>query len=314
MNVSARRAVAGYLGVALVVTMGGHAASAATGPAPFAAKARNASHVKVATYNTSAQLGVEQAVADVTRLADQADIVTLQEMSSLKRRNAVRAKLVDCSMCPFEAYIPEDAVQGGTPILYRWEKFRVEGSGTTKVSDATYVGPRGAGPSTLRAKYVNWVQLRDRTTGRDVYVLNNHAVPSVQGKGGAPNRRMKARLRLYRQHMAGLRTLITEFKTGGGVVFVTGDLNVNFRTDRKVQAKMFPYSRMKALGLRASFDSLGEPSGGTHVLRSGYSSRLIDYVYASTSSPGVTAVDQRILGGYSSDHRPVVATYQLTPR
>jgi endonuclease/exonuclease/phosphatase (EEP) superfamily protein YafD len=314
MNVAARRAVAGYLGVALLVTMGGHAASAAVGPAPFAAKAKNVSQVRVATYNTSSQVSLGQAVADVARLADEADIVTLQEMSSLKRRNAVRASLVDCSMCPFEAHIPQEAVQGGTPILYRWDKFRVEASGTTKVSDATYVGPKGAGPSTLRAKYVNWVQLRDRVTGRDVYVLNNHAVPSVQAKGGAPNRKMKARLKLYRQHMAGLRTLISEFRSGGGVVFVTGDLNVNFRTDRKVQAKMFPYSQMKALGLRASFDSLGQPSGGTHVLRSGFATRLIDYVYASTSAPGVTPVNQRILYGYSSDHRPVVATYQLSPR
>lgn len=309
MASSRRRTVLGYFAVTVAACLGAQSVTAAV-TAPANARAKSLVHMRVATYNASAQADHDRAVADVVRLADEADIVTLQEMSSLKRRNAVRRALIDCGMCPFEGYLPSDAVQGGTPILYRWEKFRFERAGTTQVSDATYVGPKGAGPSTLRAKYINWVQLRERATGRDVYVLNNHTVPSVQGRGGASNPDMAKRLELYGKHMAGIRRLTSEFTAQGGAVVVTGDLNVNYRTDRQARDPLFPYVNLGRSGLRASHVHLGEPDAGTHVLRTGDSSRLIDYVM--TSNPDILVpVSQRVLTGYSSDHRPLVVTYTV---
>jgi endonuclease/exonuclease/phosphatase (EEP) superfamily protein YafD len=137
-------------------------------------------------------------------------------------------------------------------------------------------------------------------------------VPTVQAPDGGPNKRQPKRLELYRKHMNGLRELIAPMKASGAAVFVTGDLNVNFRKDRVVQTPFFPFATMRALGLRASFESLGEPSTGTHVLPNGSSMRLIDYVF-SLQHPGVTPVSQEILRGYSSDHRPVRVVYELTP-
>jgi endonuclease/exonuclease/phosphatase family metal-dependent hydrolase len=278
-----------------------------TAPAPVSAT------VRIATYNTEAGVTTANSLADISKLAAQgADIITLQEMGSGARRAAVTAALVDCSMCAYEAYMPADAPMNSTPILFKWSKFRLEGTGTKQVSEATYVGKNGAGPSTLRAKYINYVQLRERATGQEVYILNNHAIPSVQGKSGGPDQTYPARLALYKQHMDGLKALITELKATGAAVFATGDLNVNYRRDRIVKDPLFPYTNMAKVDVHASYELLGEPTRGTHVLPNGNDSRLIDYVYV-LRHPGVTAVAQNVLLGYHSDHRPLLVDFTLSP-
>lgn len=292
--------------------------AAATGTASMSASVtarRDApvtSDIRIATFNTAAPNSTARAVADIMKLAaTQPDVITLQEMANPGRRAAIRDDLVNCSMCPYEEYIPAGASPGSTPILYRWDKFSIIGSGTQEVSQATYVGPKGAGPSTLHAHYINYVALRDRATGRVVYVLNNHAVPSVQGHSGGPNPRMAKRLELYRQHMGWLTTMVTQFKASGAAVVVTGDFNVSYRKDRLVRNPMFPYATFNRVGVHSSYQDLGETVLGTHVLRSGSNARLIDYV-AYTPQPGVQAVSQRVLTGYSSDHRPLVVTLRLS--
>ncbi len=307
---AARRRLAGLLGVALALSLAGQTATAEAASRPKKRR-QVAVQVNLATYNTSAQVRHQRAARDVRDLAAQADILALQEMSSAQRRKQVRAYLVDCDTCLFEGYMPREAVRGGTPILWRKDKFTLEGSGTMQVSEPTYVGPEGAGPDTLRAKYINWVQLREVRTERDVFVLNNHTVPSVEAKG-RPNARMPERVELYRQHMVGLSELVTQFQMTGGVVFALGDFNVNFRGDKRHQHPSFPYATTRGVGMQASYDVLGQPSVGTFKSQRGrVGTRLIDYVHASTS-PGVTPTRQTVLtSGYASDHRPYVATYRL---
>ena len=299
------------LGLAAGLVTGQVALAHAEDSQQAVATAVSAQEISISSYNVRHTLSADRAVADIKELAARSDIVTLQEMSSGVRRREVRASLFDCSMCPFEGYLPTPAVPGATPILYRWDRFRVEGSGTVQVTEDTYVGPAGSGPATLRAKYLNWVKLRERATGQSLYVINNHTVPTVQGKGGGPNRRFPERLALYRQHMTGLTALITGFKQDGSLVFVTGDFNVNYRRDVIGQWRMFPYARLGAVGVRASYQALGQPARGTHVLRSGRGDRLIDYVWY-LEDRDVTPVSQRILRGYDSDHRPVVVSFRLS--
>jgi endonuclease/exonuclease/phosphatase (EEP) superfamily protein YafD len=299
-------AVTGAALTLLALSVSGQVATAEPSSATTAA-APTPQTIRISTYNVQHALSAETAVSDIEKLAAGSDIVTLQEMGSGARRRGVRAALLDCSLCPFEGYFPTPAVPGSTPILYRWDRFRLEATGSVQVSEDTFVGAAGAGPRTLRAKYVNWVRLRERATGRSLYVLNNHAVPTVQGRDGGPNRNYPARLALYGQHMSGLTSLITKLKADGSLVFVTGDFNVNFRRDRTVQAALFPYVRLGAVGMSASFATLGEPGRGTH------SDRLIDYVWYLRQD-AAKPVAQRVLRGYASDHRPLVVTFALTPR
>jgi endonuclease/exonuclease/phosphatase (EEP) superfamily protein YafD len=286
--------------------------AATTGQAPAmaakTAKTPVTSTVRVATYNTAAAVRADRAVADVTRLVAASDVVTLQEMGSGVRRAAVASTLLDCETCPFDGYMPKPAVPGSTPILWNSERFRLKGAWTRQVSRDTYVGKAGAGPSTLRAKYINYVLLKDRRTKVNFYVLNNHAVPSVQGDGGRANSKYPKRLALYRQHMDGLKQLVAELQARGRAVFVTGDLNVNYRRDRIVQDRLFPYYNLGQVGLLASHEALGEPELGTHSLGSG--SRLIDYVYYPRHT-AVVPLAQQVHTGFSSDHRPLVVDFEL---
>jgi hypothetical protein len=308
MKFTRRRFVAPLCGLALLVAGAGQApAMAAKGGTT--ARTPVTSTVRIATYNAAAATRTDLAVADIQRLAAGSDVLALQEMGSGARRSAVAASLVDCDTCLFDAFMPVPAVPGSTPILWNSERFKFKSSGTRQVTKDTYVGKAGAGPSTLRAKYINYVLLKDRQTKVNFYVLNNHAVPSVQGDGGRANRKYPKRLELYRRHMDGLKQLVGELQVTGRAVFVTGDLNVNYRRDRIVQDRLFPYHNLRQVGLLASHEALGEPAIGTHSLGSG--SRLIDYVYFPRHDK-VTPLAQQVHTGYSSDHRPLVVDFQLT--
>lgn len=277
-----------------------------TDPPPTAA-------LRIVSFNTASTLRTAAAVKDVTAIADtKADVIALQEMASAERRAQVRAALVDCDTCGYDMFAPEGAGPASTPILYRKDRFRLMASGSVKATAATYVGPRGAGPSTLQPRYVNWVRLKDRTTRRQVYVINNHAVSSVQARDGGANT-LKKRLTVYRKHMVALAELVTQLRATGGTIFVTGDFNVNFRKDRVVATPIFPYVELGKVDVHASYERLGEPALGTHVLPSGYDLRLIDYV-SILDHRAVVPVSQEIIMGLKSDHRPILVEVGLKYR
>ena len=282
-------------------------ATAASGSAS-ASTARNTTSatVKIASYNTQFGRSPDAVVREVRRLgAEGADIIALQEMGSPKRRQAVRDRLVNCGYCVWDAFMTNLREQNATPILYRSSQFRLLATGAEKVSNRTFVGGAGAGPSTLKAKYVVWVHLRHLASGQHLYVLNNHAVASVQGPGGGRNKRAPKRLALYRDHMHGLTSLIEELPSASAV-FVTGDFNVNYRRDAIVRDSMFPFHNLSQVDVAASYRSLGQPKVGTH----GSGDRLIDYVH-HRRQVDVTPRSQSILRGYGSDHRPVMVGYGL---
>jgi endonuclease/exonuclease/phosphatase (EEP) superfamily protein YafD len=295
-------------GVGLLGTTGAASAKKAKGEPVTSA-------LRIATYNVSADVRVKSTIRDLKSIiANQApDVITLQEMSSWKRRQAVREHFVDCEGCLYDTYMPVAAVPGGQPILFRRDKYALLGSGMRKVTEDTYVGAKGAGPSTIHSKWIIWVSLRDLTTGRQIYVLNNHFVPTVQaGDGGTNN--MTRRLDIYRKNMEGLVALIQELQAStGGLVFVTGDFNVNYRGDIVAKAPIFPYVSLGSIGVTSSYQQVKVPTTGTHVLPSGFDKRLIDYVF-SLGKRSVTADDLRILRGLSSDHRPLVSDFTLLGR
>ena len=283
--------------------------------ATFAGGAPTSAPLRIATFNTAATMRAKRAARDVVGVTRKGrpHVLALQEMGSPDRRARVRRSLVACPGCPYRAYVPSGAVQASTPILWRHGRLALVGSFSRKVTAATRVGPRGAGPSVIRAKYVNVVHLRDRRTGRHVYVLNNHAVPTVQTGSGEPNKRLRSRLGIYRKHMDGLQDIVSRVRRTGAAAFVVGDLNVSYRSDRVARPKLFPYARMQEVGMRASFEATGLPRRGTHVLPNGHGLRLIDYVYY-LKRRAARPVDQRIMGGFRSDHRPLVVTVLLKRR
>ena len=267
--------------------------------------------IKIATFNAAAFQSNKRAVRDVRRLARAGiDVMGLQEMASAKRRKRVHDTLVGCRGCPWAQHVPGGgAVRASTPIYWKREQYKLMKRGAVFVSPPTRVGSAGAGPARMNAKYISFVRLRDRGTGRTLWVLNNHAVPSVQGRNGGANKSRPARLRLYKKHMIKLQKLVRECTRKGGLVFAIGDFNVNFRTDRRQRTHRFPSYRLGRVGLRNSYGALGEPALGTHSLRGGRSTRLIDHVWF-TPRRTLTPTHQRLLRGYGSDHRPVKVSFK----
>jgi endonuclease/exonuclease/phosphatase family metal-dependent hydrolase len=274
-----------------------------------------ASTVRIASFNTAATSSTRKGFRDVRALlASGPDIVALQEMSSWQRRERVRKRLLDCASCTWDGWIPVPAVQGGQPILWRSDKFTLLGRDWIEVAPETFVGDRGAGPSTMHAKYVVRVRLQDNVSGRTIWILNNHFVPTVEGKNGRRNDNFR-RTRLYARHMAGLQAVIDKIRAeeGGGLVFVTGDFNVNYRKDKIAEDPIFPYAALATRGLHSSYFKLGEPKIGTHTLSNGFDKRLIDYVHFKRTRR-VDAVSQQIVRGMNSDHRPVVVEFKIRRR
>ena len=270
-------------------------------------------NLTLGSYNIRHALSDEVAGNDVKRLAATGvDVLGLQEMSSRTRRNAVLDAVQDCDSCTMRGvFFDQNAHVGAVPILYRADRFTLYDSGSVMLSDYTFIGDKGAGPSTLPPKYLNWVKLQDKRTGRFFYVMNSHAVASVQASDGGANTNQR-RLAVYRKHMDGVKSLVAQVKRRQVGVFVLGDLNVNYRRDRVVRDQLFPYVNMAEVSVQASYEHLGVPATGTHNRLDGTSStRLIDYVYFMPRLVFAPA-SQSILGGYSSDHRPLVVGFQVT--
>lgn len=286
--------------IASIATAGGLLLGSMTAPAAPAAtataRAGGAGHVRVASYNQRHAIPERQSRADLRRLiAARPGVIGLQEMSG-------RRQMLE-DLPGWRAFQPRsESGQAAVPILWDRAKFRRTAGGSYLASRPTWVGRPGAGPATVGAKWITYVNLRSRSTGRDFWVLNTHAVASVDW-GGHPNRRHPRRLALYRRHMNAIRRLVPQLAAARpGPVLLAGDLNVDYRRDAQVRARMFPVVALSPVRLRSSWSILGPPGrGGTH------GGRLIDYVLARGAVPRW----QRILRGYASDHAPVMVRYRL---
>lgn len=101
----------------------------------------------------------------------------------------------------------------------------------------------------VSAKYITYVQLRDKITTRSFYVLNLHTVAGVESTPlyfeasgvplGYPLTPNTKRLEIYNKGMDVLVSKIKSFTTTGRPIKVIGDFNVNYRTDSIIKSSMF---------------------------------------------------------------------------
>lgn len=90
-------------------------------------------------------------------------------------------------------------------------------------------------------------------------------------------------------------------------IIITGDFNVDYRTDKVVKYKYFPYATMANLGFTSNW-AYAEEDGGLPSGGSGSSNRLIDYVFIKRGVGlgfSETSINTDMFG---SDHHPVSAT------
>jgi endonuclease/exonuclease/phosphatase family metal-dependent hydrolase len=261
---------------------------------------------QIVSYNTRFDTPTSENVGDVRTLINShgADILSLEEMSSSAHRSAVKSNFVSCGSCHFGMYAPTgggvDSAQN--PILWDKNKFGLVSSGSIKATSRTKTEQ-----GTLRALYVNYVKLKSKYNGQIVFVLNNH-LPAHMDNNGTPDWSQPIRVGLYKKNIAAIKNKISNVRSAG-VVFTTGDFNVNYRADAQVRNSVFPYNALGSIDTKASYRILNATAGRTIK----NANRLIDYVFLTNNSHAGISGQNIITSSMHSDHYPLLATVWARP-
>lgn len=270
--------------------------------------------ITFASWNTLFSNAVSNVGKGVKAVAAKADIIGFQELHLSDRRKEMRDKLL-CSSCDFSGYVQNYSTNGSNPgsvaIVWRKDRFSVVKSGYFKVSDTEYVSTKtGSTGNKISNKWITWALLKDKKTGSQFYFMNTHTVASLESKG-KPIGSEDDRVKNYTHHMNVLTSKINAFKATGLPIFITGDFNVNYRYDHKVQYKNFPFARMNAIGVHSGYQRLDLANIPKSKASQGSGNRIIDYVWYSDNSNVYPLSESISTVRYGSDHYPVYLTVKL---
>lgn len=253
------------------------------------------------------------------------DILGLQEVHTPAQRKNIKSKLL-CSTCKYDAYVKDYTYNGSSPaslpILWNKAKFSLVSKGYyTMSSKVTGINDLTGKNMSISAKYITWVQLRDKTTTRSFYVLNLHTVAGVEWTSyyhpetpvpsGYPMTPNAKRIATYKKGMDVLVSKLTSLAKNDRPIIVIGDFNVDYRYDSIVKDAMFPYARLTPLKVMSSYEKLKQIAADPTLSTHGTEGRLIDYVFTMQNSR--LAVNNEFIdtGTYGSDHHPVTNTLTI---
>ena len=162
-------------------------------------------------------------LAGIAEIGQTADVIGVQELNPERRRDAVERALPGFGVS-----------RGNNSVQILWRNATVEliAQDSVKVFGVERMESGVAGTS-IGPKSIQWVQLRQRSTGAVFFVVNHHIVPSIEN-GGRPDDRKPRRIALYQRQMDALTNLVTKLRSIAPVM-VTGDFNVDARADARVQ-------------------------------------------------------------------------------
>ncbi len=190
-------------------------------------------------------------------------VLALQEMGSPDRRARVRRALVSCRGCALPGL---RAVRGGRgehpdPVAGPTARPGRELQPSGDAGDAgrpPRCGSLGA-PSEVRQHRPPAGPDHRAAPLRPEQPRGAHG---ADGLGAAQHAPAGRRLEMYRKHMRGLQEIVQRLRGTGAAVFVVGDLNVSYRSDRVARPRLFPYTRMHDVGMRASYEATGSAETG----------------------------------------------------
>lgn len=267
--------------------------------------------VVIGSYNIHFKLGLKVVAEDLQKLitTTRLDILGLQEMgkdSRVPTLNRLSRQLEWEFVRVDSASLKQDAV----PIMWDNVKWQLQMSGSRRLHEPVEA-ELGAGGGGSKVLFVAWAVLRHRHSDKTIAVINWHAPASVENP-----RNIQRREAMF-QATRSIVELVRELRSQVDSVFITGDMNVNYRRRVIRRTTGFPVTSFAKVGLVPNWH-YGRPRLlGTHnprralilagQLPEAYNTgRLIDYVF---STEPVTR--SRILKGYKSDHRPVLGVYHI---
>lgn len=265
--------------------------------------------VLVATANLYTRLPWFKARADLDRLAGSVDLIGLNEVTPGR---AGQISAWTATNPDWELVRPVDgrsAWSGSNAVLVHTAVFDVLERGVVYGSQASMPAYK------IDSRWITWVQLRERTTGRGLVWMQTHMEAAVE-RNGAPRRGAGQRVRNNAQYMRTLLSMAHSFQRNHEVL-VGGDWNVDARADRQVQHPRMPYTlleerdRVDVGGLRSTYSLLGLDVAPTSRYAGG---RWIDYlaVWTRPDGKGATVTGHQVLTGVHSDHNPLVAGVRIT--
>lgn len=267
--------------------------------------------IGVVTYNVLVYRGAGALRREVGRLASRrdVDIIGWQEANKLVRRpkSGGPTPLQRLRGLGFETV--KFGKKPKEPISWRTSEFELV---STARHHMCARAPRRAKVD-FPPKWLNVVTLRDRDTGALVTVSNVHVTHTAEAWQTRPGRFSRlvtaaCAKRIYRE-------LARLWPTFPGYVVAAGDWNFNYKTDRRRK----PAGGMaRTLGPLAvsNWELFGyRPKARTVTMSTDpRPSRLIDWVLLDrqdVASGAVRPVGHAVLGGYRSDHKPVLVRLAL---
>ena len=284
-------------------------------PSVAAAKREN---LTIVTYNVFAQSTKNQVLSDVATIIKEKDpeVLTLQEVYQKDRRSAIRAKFA-CKTCTYRAYSVGNHGAKENMLLWKRDVFAVKKTGISKSVDGyTEHGVK------LPPLYLNWARLKYKGSKQQIIVGSTH-LPSLVDRNddGYPDAgKHPKRVDAYEKHMNMMASKVKSWKKQYKTtpIFITGDFNVNFRKDEKVQHKVFPYDSFSKVKGASNWQDTDFPEKHPHVETHTHEqpgmpkARLIDYIFLFKDGDDVHISGTQVLGkGLHSDHKAVVGHYKI---
>jgi hypothetical protein len=234
----------------------------------------------VGTYNLSAAAvkhRPEKLMDDLRELMSRCHVLLLQEAG--EAGNLLRRAEDKLDVKVFFGY--GGTGQAATPIMYR-RSLKIKKRRATHLTRATYVGSAGAGPNTLKQKWL--LSIMFKFAGRRVNVGGLHTSPSIY---------IEKREQLAREQ---LNDSARESKTWKGLKFIGGDLNSLPQDNIR--------NGLELAGMRSTQIALGKVDT--------MGKRNIDDVYYFVNRDRVRPVKNYQYRG-ASDHDAYIAVFEVNP-
>lgn len=204
---------------------------------------------------------------------------------------------------------------GGNQIVWKTDRFDfINGSSKHAASD-----PDVGGHHYKHYRSINWVHLKDKQTGQDMYFVDIHA-PNAVEKSGLPNKKHKASVKAYATYMHSIVKTVRRLQKDGIPIIMVGDSNVNFRTDNaKCTTAFFPCKSIDPL-MEDVWIIADISDDNSQLGTQGNNNRVIDRVFFSETNTTKLTVRKasvgtekgRMHGGdEGSDHKPVNVVFEL---
>lgn len=248
------------------------------------------------------------------------DIVGLQEAGPFTKK--VLAKIA-CESETTACDKPETmfpGVNGGSAtknqIVWRTDRFDyIDGKTNHVASD-----PDVNGGHFRHKRYANWVRLKDKQTGQEMYFIDMHA-PNAIETHGVPNKKHKGSVKAYGEMMHNVVKMIKEFQKDGLPILLVGDTNVDFRSDNaKCTTVIFPCRSIDPLMEDVWILADINGQNGTLSTQGKSGNRLIDRIFFSeTNTFKMTVIKAYVNtetgkmtgGNEGSDHKPFNGDFQI---